>query len=1289
MARIASIAIGGYFPTPKHLIPRIAGLFQASPVDIHSFMDPCAGDGEAIVEIVKILCPNQTSRTSKLRTQIVGIEMEETRSTKLGTNIRHLVNYGDGLVGQGDAFSAKIEIGERGGISFLYLNPPYDQDPTYKRLEERFLARFHGVVRVDGYLVFVVPGHALAASANTLATHFDSLECFRFPEPDYDIYKQVVLVARKTGAKMEADLRIEAQVRAWAIDHANLPVLPETPDWRFSLPPSGTSKYRSHGEDGRVTGIDRLTMEPLDTAELLANFRPWASDRGGTENILPSPTEDLLSRTYPIAMPPRPAHIAAGIAAGVFNGNRITPDNPESKSPALLVKGVFNREFRTVEEKTNKDGMVTGEVQVQQPTLSVTVLDLSTSKYHTLASTVAPTGSTDPSKFSTGDLLSQYGSSLLDALRQRCPVLHDPSKPEHEIPLPVLDRPLYRAQAQAVMAAVKILGGDRIPLRKRQGKSVAVLGEIGSGKTGVAITTALACGASRILVMCPPHLLDGWKEQICAIRSDITTVVLSDVTDVQRFAKMTNKGVVIALLSRETAKLGHGWVGAGLTCPKCGALTPKVDLAKKRARCSHKGLSPKDEMAFLLQTFASILLKAWPDELPAKLFASGGSQRVRELFLGRVKGNKDAKDAEIAKVRKDARIVDILNGLLMEFMELGYGNSDSPIVNAIFHLLAAHGDKDLIAETALRVLTAYNMTKPEEETSYGYGYTLKDLGRSMALLLPPGSDEQTKLLADMETVRGGRVREFVGIREKIRAMLGTKDDSNSNQTWAFRDFSTGVEDEDGTGKATKYKGLAFGDSAGYVTTFGIMASRATWHVSPECGGELFQAVPEPLRYPLATYITKHHPKALDFLIIDEAHELATDGSAQERAGHRLTGLKHPTLILTGSVMNGYAESLFSNWWGCFDDFRQEFKRADRQLFVDRYGYRKRLVQNADKVTGEIVEYGSMSDRVERREKDLGNAPGVLPLFVLKHLLKHAVTIHKSDLACDIPKFTEIPVNVEMNNEQGMRHSYFLSDLLRQIKTDRFTPLAGKLWGAMSESPSQLDRATLDTGNAKDGAFEAVYPRSMEDKTLAGKVVARAEPFPVNFMLPKEVEMLKIVAQELSEGRNVMVFTWHVDLMPRLQRLLQTLTSKVPILDPAKVDTKKRIAWIEKNVVQAGARVMLTNPVCVQTGINNLVHFSSIWWHENPACNAIIKRQAEGRIDRIGQRLETRAYTPRYTGSAQVDMYELLMHKVAVSQATDGLDAESALQAAGVGEAGLVTGFSIGKELYNRVSKEGW
>src|SRR5581483_2066832 len=98
--------------------------------------------------------------------------------------------------------------------------------------------------------------------------------------------------------------------------------------------------------------------------------------------------------------------------------------------------------------------------------------------------------------------------------------------------------------------------------------------------------------------------------------------------------------------------------------------------------------------------------------------------------------------------------------------------------------------------------------------------------------------------------------------------------------------------------------------------------------SKECGEPLYQAIPEPRRFPLATFIAKRHPELFDLLILDEGHEYATDGSAQERSAHRLTSLGIPTLLLTGTVMNGYAESLFTNQWALSEDFRREFSRDE-------------------------------------------------------------------------------------------------------------------------------------------------------------------------------------------------------------------------------------------------------------------------------------------------------------------------------------------------------------------------
>jgi hypothetical protein len=168
----------------------------------------------------------------------------------------------------------------------------------------------------------------------------------------------------------------------------------------------------------------------------------------------------------------------------------------------------------------------------------------------------------------------------------------------------------------------------------------------------------------------------------------------------------------------------------------------------------------------------------------------------------------------------------------------------------------------------------------------------------------------------------------------------------------------------------------------------------------------------------------------------------------------------------------------------------------------------------------------------------------------------------------------------------------------------------------------------------------------------------------------------------------MVFGWHVSLLPRLARLIEQATGeKVPVLYADKVPTAKRQAWIDKNVVSKGARVMVANPLGISTGLNNLVHFSTEIWMENPGCHPLIFRQANGRIYRLNQTKETRIYFPVYKGTLQAQLHQLLMIKVAVSTATDGLDSESVLLAAGAGDDALTMGLSIGRQLWEMISRE--
>jgi Uncharacterised methyltransferase family (DUF6094) len=593
MARHESKALAGFYACPPDLVTRVARLFSINPAKEPVIVDPCAGEGAALVSLSLAIGSH--------RARLYAVEMEAERYDAL---TRALAPYHAETI-HADAFRVEVEAsGWTSGAALLWLNPPYDHDPDHGRLEEAFLVRWHGAIRQGGALCFVVPHYALAASARTLATHFEQVTCHRFPGESFDVFKQVFLVAKKTSRRVEPDPSILSLVNEWSNDASAIPELAADPAPLYPLPER--DPWGSPFERFRAIGFDLMGLQ--------AAARPWhQTSKGGALSPVPgiplSPdTGSLLHKTYPVAMPPKPVHLAAAIASGIFNGARLDPDDAAGPMPPLLVKGSFDREWRKMEDKVAKDGTVKGEIHIQQPKLVVTALDLRTRTLHTLSQGTHPTGNQTSEGMNVADLIASYGVSMMRELEKQCPALHDPRREGDRFPLrhpPA--RPLYRAQEEVVRAAVRLLGGPGVPLAKRHGKAALVLGQIGSGKTGVTLATIAECEARRALVVCPPHLLDSWAEQARAVLPDARCLVLSTVEDVEALAADTGPGLLIGLLSRETAKLGHSWEGAPGLCPACGGPTPRdkdgapLDAAAlaRESWCSPRGRDRARGLALL------------------------------------------------------------------------------------------------------------------------------------------------------------------------------------------------------------------------------------------------------------------------------------------------------------------------------------------------------------------------------------------------------------------------------------------------------------------------------------------------------------------------------------------------------------------------------------------------------------------------------------------------------------------------------------------------------------------
>jgi uncharacterized methyltransferase DUF6094 len=1204
MARLESVAVGGYYPTPPSVVALIAAMLETQENLRYNLVDPCAGEGAAIFALAEHIGRNATVHTC---------EMERTRYAALKARAEARDYWDVQLALHGDAF--RVDMGEGGyRAHLLYLNPPYDLDPVHARLEERFLSRFtRALDRDGGLLVFVVPYYALAASAETLALEYELVGCWRFPEPEFAAYKQVALFARRVSERLEPDASVAEQVRAWAESVDGMPVLGD----------GAQVEVLGESWGGRMT----WEIKPFDVVGLLGKALPWKQRArpGAAATLVPHvlsdlPVQDLSFRSYPLATPPRPAHIAAGIASGLFNGRRVSGDGPD-----LLVKGVFDREYKTVEEKKNKDGEVTSVVQVQQPKLVTTVLDLSTKQYRTLNGE------------GLSELLEGYGESLMGVMREQCPVLYDPLR-HHTDPLASTARSLFTAQAHAARALVRLLTGPQ--------RAAILLGEIGSGKTGTALTAAKTVAPNgRVLVLCPPHLLQSWRNEAAAVVPEATVTVLETVADVDAVAE-AKSGFTIAVLSRETAKLGHGWVGVDPRrgCPRCGSAIHEAPetLAKKRMRCEARPRRACDALARVMHALALELGPCAPkNDRVTALLQGRNLERARERWA-------EAKDKPGWPGMTPELVARAVTAL---FERIATAEFAEELPRALGHVLL--GQNYRVIEAAVRALAP----------AAAEHWNVAEVQRGLCVLL--SAERAAQLDAE-----GILAKSYHGSTAVDMIEQASRPDYESGYPTRIGRVRRDAEG----GYVVSLDGHEPGSLASALEALAKLSGE--WRAPKQpCGEPLYQAVPEPRRVPLASYIAKRHPKAFDLLVLDEGHEYATDGSAQERAAHRLTALGMPTILATGSIMNGYASSLFTNMWALSADFRREFGREEQQRFIDRFGYRKRIVSEKDKETGKVVEFGSHTDRVERQERMAGDAPGVLPLFLFRHLLGISVTLHKTDLALDLPPCKQIRHDIEPGEELAAEYRRLLAALKSAIKADQFKEdRSGKLFGQLSELPSYLDRAWRD--------FEVRYPESLDSE-----LVARADALPG--LQAKEEWILETLAAELVEGRNVMVFTWHVDVLPRLQQLIfDRLGEDAPILLADKVPTAKRQAWIDAKIVKPKRRIMLANPVCIQTGLNNLVWFASQIWVENPACNPTIFRQAIGRVDRIGQKAsETRIHLPVYVGTLQEQLYDLLLRKVAVAVSADGLDPESALAAAGASDDGYLSGLSLGKQLWEMMVSE--
>ena len=334
--RLAAQSKGGYYPTPDRVVDLIADLIRTPNGYYHReketlrILDPCCGAGDALYRLAEGL-----NRPNAVSIETYGAELHRDRAEEAERRLDRTL--------ASDLFATSIA---NGAFGLLLLNPPYDFDSEDKRTEHAFLTQTTRYLAEDGLLVFIVPRQRLGVSARYLSTHYGQMRCWAFPDPERDVFDQVVLLGYRKKDPVP-DAHAESMVTEWSMGEPEPLRSPPYPDFSPATTPRGDILFATR------------TVDPVAAATEARRSGLWTNTEI-TDTLWPA----QVTPTRPL-MPLRRGHIAMLVAAGFLNNLVLEGDGKR-----ILVKGRTGKEMELVEDSPQK------EVHRERLKTTVVALDL-------------------------------------------------------------------------------------------------------------------------------------------------------------------------------------------------------------------------------------------------------------------------------------------------------------------------------------------------------------------------------------------------------------------------------------------------------------------------------------------------------------------------------------------------------------------------------------------------------------------------------------------------------------------------------------------------------------------------------------------------------------------------------------------------------------------------------------------------------------------------------------------------------------------------------------------------
>ncbi len=550
MSRHANVEKAGYFPLPETITPLIASFISAP--NGGRVYDPCAGEGDALAHLA-----------AALHLEPYGVELHDLRASLAQKLIRTAVPQDSPeIIGRDKRvlhLSYEFVASTPEMFNLVYCNPPYmfademkDKEKEFGRDEYKWMVGTRKDLQPGGLFVWVVPQHMLLHrnSLTYLASWYDNVRAYRFPDEEYAQFHQVVVFGTLRQAKQMPDDEEVERLRTYGRLGSKLDILTSQAEPVYVMSPLAVPadqvKFRSAIVTPEEAIAEAAKHGVVATEEFAIHLRPRSTQS---------------HRLTPLT-PMKKGHLVSIVAAGLLNGAVLEKDGQR-----LMLKGQSFKTWVSAEKIEAKadGGRTITHTSTQRVMTRITIL--------TTDGTIQELTGPDLERFLgqwvetlTAKVIEDYPPLYRFNLNGYGPILKH-LNPYRNIPR--VNKPgLLPAQAHAAAAAA---------MRLERANDAYIIGEMGTGKTvmGTAVPAILHAKSkgkkmNHIIIMCPPHLVHKWGREVKHVWPAAKTMILKTISDVDTF--FAAPGPIFGVMKETSSRISTGW---NHTFNACGEITMK------------------------------------------------------------------------------------------------------------------------------------------------------------------------------------------------------------------------------------------------------------------------------------------------------------------------------------------------------------------------------------------------------------------------------------------------------------------------------------------------------------------------------------------------------------------------------------------------------------------------------------------------------------------------------------------------------------------------------------------